>query len=61
MKIVGDITSADIKALLNHWMSKRYAYTIVKKVYHLLTDYFRYLTQQELIAKNPMGAAHMIK
>lgn len=54
-------TSADIKALLNHWMNQGYAYTTAKKVYNILTDYFRYLTQQELIAKNPMSAAPMIK
>ena len=52
-KVVGDITSADIKSLLNHWMNEGYAYTTVKKVYHLLTDYFRYLVQQELIVKTP--------
>ena len=40
-KVVGDITSADIKALLNHWMNEGYAYTTVKKVYTLLTDYFQ--------------------
>ena len=45
-KVVGDITSADIKALLNHWMNEGYAYTTVKKVYNILTDYFRYLIQQ---------------
>ena len=60
-KVVGDVTSADIRKLLNHWMNKGYAYTTVKKVYNLLTDYFRYLTQQELIQKNPMTAAPMIK
>ena len=60
-KVVGDITSADIKAVLNHWMNEGYAYTTVKKVYNILTDYFRYLTQQELIPKNPMLAAPMIK
>ena len=60
-KVVGDITSADIKALLNHWMNEGYAYTTVKKVYNILTDYFRYLTQQEYIPKNPMAAAPMIK
>lgn len=60
-KVVGDITSADIKAVLNHWMNEGYAYTTVKKVYNILTDYFRYLTQQELIPKNPMAAAPMIK
>ena len=32
-----------------------------KKVYNILTDYFRYLTQQECIQKNPMAAAPMIK
>ena len=43
------------------WMSEGYAYTTVKKVHNLLTDYFQYLTQQELIPKNPMLAAPMIK
>lgn len=60
-KVVGDVTSADIKAVLNHWMNEGYAYTTVKKVYNILTDYFRYLTQQEFIPKNPMAAAPMIK
>ena len=60
-KVVGDVTSADIRKLLNHWMNEGYAYTTVKKVYNLLTDYFRYLMQQELTAKNPMTAAPMIK
>ena len=60
-KVVGDITSADVRKLLNYRMNEGYAYTTVKKVYNLLTDYFRYLTQQELIAKNPMTAAPMIK
>ena len=50
-KIVGDVTSADIRKLLNHWMNEGYAYTTVKKVYNLLTDYFRYLTQQELLLR----------
>ena len=60
-KVVGDVSSTDIRMLLNHWMNEGYAYTTVKKVYNLLTDYFRYLTQQELIQKNPMTAAPMIK
>ena len=60
-KVVGDVTSADIRKLLNHWMNEGYAYTTVKKVYNLLTDYFRYLTQQELIQKNPMTTVPMIK
>ena len=60
-KVVGDVTSADIRKLLNRWMNEGYAYNTVKKVYNLLTDYFRYLTQQELILKNPMTTAPMIK
>ena len=60
-KVVSDVASADVRKLLNHWMNEGYAYTMVKKVYNLLTDYFRYLTQQELIQKNPMTAAPMIK
>ena len=60
-KAVGNITSADIQKVLNHWMNKGYAYNTVKKVYNLLTDYFRYLTQQDLIPKNPMTTAPMIK
>ena len=60
-KIVGDIKASDIKQLLNHWMSKDYAYTTVKKVYTILGEYFRYLMQQELIQKNPMQSAPMIK
>ena len=35
-KIVGDVTPADIKSVLNHWMNAGYAYTTVKKVYNLL-------------------------
>ena len=60
-KIVGNITAADIKKVLNHWMNEGYAYTTVKKVHNILNEYFRYLTQQELINKNPMNSAPMIK
>ena len=60
-KAVGNVTSADIQKVLNHWMNKGYAYNTVKKVYNLLTDYFRYLTQQDLIPKNPMTTVPMIK
>ena len=60
-RVVGDITSADIKLVLDHWMNKGYAYTTVKKAYNHLTDYFRYLSQQELLPRNPMAAAPMIK
>ena len=60
-KIVGNITAADIKKVLNHWMNEGYAYTTVKKVHNILNEYFRYLAQQELIPRNPMNAAPMIK
>ena len=60
-KIVGNITSADIKKVLNHWMNEGYTYTTVKKVHVILGDYFKYLTQQELIQRNPMNSAPMIK
>ena len=42
-------------------MTEGYAYTTVKKVYVLLNEYFRYLYQQEIIAKNPMANVEMIK
>ena len=60
-KVVGNITATDIKKVLNHWMNEGYAYTTVKKVHNILNEYFRYLTQQELINKNPMNSAPMIK
>lgn len=60
-KVVGDITAADLKEMLNHWMGEGYAYTTVKKVYIVLNEYFRYLTQQEILAKNPMNSVPMIK
>ena len=60
-KVISDITSADIKDLLNQKMNEGYAYTTVKKVYVILNEYFRYLTQQEIIIKNPMNSATMIK
>ena len=42
-------------------MCEGYAYTTVKKVCVILGEYFRYLTQQEIIIKNPMTRAPMIK
>ncbi len=60
-KIVGDITSANIKNMLNYWMNKGYAYTTVKKAYVLLNEYFRYLFKEELISKNPMANIEMTK
>ena len=60
-RVVGDITAADLKGVLNHWMNQGYAYTTVKKVYIVLNEYFRYLTQQEILTKNPMNSVPMIK
>ena len=60
-KVVGDITSADVKKLLNHWMTEGYAYNTVRQVYILLNEFFRYLYQQEIILKNPMANVEMIK
>lgn len=60
-KSVGDITSADIKNMLNYWMNKGYAYTTVKKAYVVLNEYFRYLFKEELISKNPMANIEMTK
>lgn len=60
-KAVGDITSADIKNLINYWMNKGYAFTTVKKAYVLLNEYFRYLFKEELILKNPMANIEMTK
>ncbi len=60
-KVVGDITAAVLKEVLNHWRNQSYAYTTVKKVYIALNEYFRYLTQQEILAKNPMNSVPMIK
>ena len=60
-KVVGNITASDIKKVLNHWMTEGYAYTTVKKVHNILNEYFRYLTQQDLLQRNPMNSAPMIK
>ena len=43
------------------WLSEHLEGKAKSTLLNLLTDYFRYLTQQELIAKNPMTAAPMIK
>ena len=60
-KVVSDITASDIKSLLNLRMNEGYAYTTVKKIHVVLNEYFRYLTQQEFIDKNPMVLVPMIK
>lgn len=60
-KVVGNITAADVKNLLNHWMNKGLAYSTVKKSYVLLNEYFRTLYLEEMITKNPMDNVEMIK
>lgn len=60
-KTVGDITAADLKSLLNHWLEQGYAYTTVKKVHDLLGEFFRYLTEQEILERNPMLSVPMMK
>lgn len=60
-RVISAIKSADIKQLLNDRMSKGYAYTTVKKIHDILGEYFRYLTEQEIVQRNPMQSAPMIK
>ena len=60
-RIVSDITAADLKSVLNHWMEQGYAYTTVKKVHILLNEFFRYLTEEDFIQKNPMQSVPMMK
>lgn len=60
-KIVGDISAADLKSVLNHWLEKGYAYTTVKKVHDLLGEFFRYLNEQEILDRNPMLSVPMMK
>ena len=60
-KVIGNITAAMIKKLLNDLMAQDYAYTTVKGTYNLLNEYFRYLEHEELIEKNPMHNVQMLK
>ena len=55
------VTAADLKSVHNHWMEQGYAYTTVKKVHILLNEYFRYLTEEGFIQKNPMQSVPMMK
>ena len=60
-KPVSGITGAEIKKLLNGIMTKGLSYSSCKKVYLLLSEYFRYLEREEVIEKNPMRNVEMIK
>lgn len=60
-RVISRIKAVDIKKILNSRMQQGYAYTTVKKIHNLLNEYFRYLTEQEIIDKNPMKSVPMIK
>ena len=59
--VVGDITAADIKSMLNHLMNKGLSFSTVKKAYVLLNEYFRTMYLEGMIEKNPMNNVEMIK
>ena len=58
-KVIGNIAATDLKEVVKHWMGEGYAYTTVKKVYIVLNEYFRYLTQRKTLSKNPMNSVLM--
>ena len=49
--VVGDITAADIKSMLNHLMNKGLSFSTVKKAYVLLNEYFRTMYLEGMIEK----------
>lgn len=53
-KIISNLSAADIKKLINQLTEKGYAFSTVKQTYNLLSEYFRYLEQEDIISKNPM-------
>ena len=55
------VKPADIQEILNDRMHKGYAFSTVKQIYNLFGEYFRCLTEQEIIEKNPMQSIPMIK
>ncbi len=60
-RVVGTITAADIKKILNDRMERGYAFTTVKKIHDLFGEYFRYMVEQEFLQKNPMLSVPMMK
>ena len=60
-KPIVDITSSELKELLSKMMMSRYAYQTVKKVYCLLSQFFKYLYFEEILPNNPMKNVDMIK
>lgn len=60
-KIISNISAADIKKLINQLTEKGYAFSTVKQTYNLLSEYLRYLEQEDIISKNPMLNVGQIK
>ena len=60
-KIISNLSAADIKKLINQLTEKGYAFSTVKQTYNLLSEYFRYLEQEDIINKNPMLNVGQIK
>lgn len=60
-KIISNISAADIKKLINQLTEKGYAFSTVKQTYNLLSEYLRYLEQEDIITKNPMLNVGQIK
>ena len=60
-KIISNISAADIKKLINQLTETGYAFSTVKQTYNLLSEYFRYLEQEDIITKNPMLNVGQIK
>ncbi len=59
--IISNLSAADIKKLINQLTEKGYAFSTVKQTYNLLSEYFRYLEQEDIISKNPMLNVGQIK
>ena len=60
-KIISNLSAADIKKLINQLTEKGYTFSTVKQTYNLLSEYFRYLEQEDIISKNPMLNVGQIK
>ena len=58
---VGDITAADVQKLLNDLMTDGYSFSTVKKVYNLLTEFYRHQKKENIVSNNPMEGVTMLK
>lgn len=59
--IISDITAADLNGILTQMKNEGYSHSTVKRVYCLLSEFFRYLRYEEYIPRNPMAYVRMIK